>query len=71
MCSWRSPRGRWFFIVVIFRIRVVVIMAMKEGGYVVVVVRGEAGCLDGQATARHLPFILAISWGIVTAGAAI
>ena len=46
-------------------------MAMKEGGYVVVVGRGEAGCLDGQATARHLPYILAISWGIVTAGAAI
>ena len=29
------------------------------------------GGLGGQATARHLPFILAISWGIVTAGAAI
>ena len=46
-------------------------MAMKERGDVVVVSSGVAGGLDGQATARHLPSILVITWGIVTAGAAI
>lgn len=44
---------------------------MKERWYIIVISSREAGDSEGQATTRHLPIILAVSWGVVTADLAV